>query len=419
MKLNLHSTLSFTKQIILKIILFLKKGNAVSDFIFSWVLGYKYQSLKFIEFEKYLQAKPEKALKLFSIPIVSSYCPPRYKADNSTIPKMKHVEYFNNYAAIFKDVEVIGGSNVIIADDLFAIYDLKTYDLEQKMYYSDQGIRTYHKDFLLVKKYESTLSIDTAIFLGGNYSWNYFHFLYEIVVKFFRIEYQEIDPSVPFIIDSSTLNTPQFLELFSFFNHTNRKLITLDKGKRCHVHQMYYFSCPNIIPPDLIDPNSAKSYDVLLELKSLDFLRRNLISHASKNTFSRRIFISRSKASGRRAFNEEAVFERFKKYNFSLAYPEDLSLSDQISLFNGAEYIVGGAGAAFTNLIFCNSHCKVLTFAKTNSPFSGFSTIANFVGVEFILYTNQNSDKSKVKGSHDSFNVNVSQLDIFLSQWIV
>jgi len=410
--------LKYIKRSILRSILVLKTRKLLPGFITTLFLGYDYQSLKFENIENYTLAQPQKVKLLFNTAVILSYCPPRFDSLNSEKNHMNNVEGFNNYAAILTDVEVIGGSNVVILDNYHALYDLKYNDVHKKMYYSDQGIRCYDNDYMLVKKINTSLSIDNAILLGGNFSWNYYHLLYEVFIKFQKIDETVLDYSIPLLVDKICFDTPQFCELLSLLNVKNRKIIPLDRGKRYSTKQLYYFSCPTIIPPDLVNVNDALSEDVLFDLETVGFIRRGLIPHSSKRIFPKRIFISRSKASGRRSFNEDQVFKIFEKYNFKKIFPEDYSLIDQISLFNNAEFIAGGAGAAFTNLIFCKESCKVITFAKIKSPFSGFSTIAKYVGVDMLLFTEEYSESNKIIESNDPFIIDTKRVEALVLEWV-
>lgn len=116
------------------------------------------------------------------------------------------------------------------------------------------------------------------------------------------------------------------------------------------------------------------------------------------------------KASGRRKFNEAEVIDVLQNFGFETVFPEELSFSEQISLFSHADFIIGGSGAAFTNLLFCNTSCKVIIFAKNTLPFSGFSTIASFVGFDLVYLTESSSYGEKNDNLHDSFVINTNKL---------
>ena len=77
---------------------------------------------------------------------------------------------------------------------------------------------------------------------------------------------------------------------------------------------------------------------------------------------TKRIYLSRAKASGRRVLNEAEIWPLLSDRGFSNVTLEDLSLIDQIALFSEAEAVVGPHGAGFTNLIWCAPDTKVVEF---------------------------------------------------------
>ena len=138
---------------------------------------------------------------------------------------------------------------------------------------------------------------------------------------------------------------------------------------------------------------------------------------ASDKKFPKRIFISRSKASDRRRFNEDEVFMVLEKAGFVKIAPESLSLSDQIAMFNQADLIAGGTGAAFSNLLFCRDSCKVLCFTNYMLPLSIFSTIAFFSGSDLKYIHDKKRKRHSKSRLHDPFRINTTELEKFLHEW--
>jgi capsular polysaccharide biosynthesis protein len=323
-----------------------------------------------------------------------------------------------NYEAILKEVIIIGESNLILLNKQNALYYFKQYDFQNRFRYTDTAIQYYKNDCCLIKINESKISFKEAIFLGGNFSWNYYHFLYEILVKFERIDALNLDLDIPILVDKKCFHVPQYFELISFLNKKNRKIILLNKGERYLVNRMHYFLSPNFIPPNYVNDNEILPEDVLLNLKSLNYLKINLLPLSTKTDFPKRIYISRSKASSRRQFNENEVFDILEKFGFITVFPENYSIADQITMFYNAEFITGGSGAAFTNLLFCKPLCKVIIFAKNSLPFSGFSTIASYAGVNMTYITENLNYKDITNDIHASFNINTEKLNDILKKWI-
>ena len=51
------------------------------------------------------------------------------------------------------------------------------------------------------------------------------------------------------------------------------------------------------------------------------------------------------------------------RYGFETVYLETMSISDQVRLFQTAEFIIGPHGAGLANLLFCEPGTKVIEFA--------------------------------------------------------
>lgn len=94
--------------------------------------------------------------------------------------------------------------------------------------------------------------------------------------------------------------------------------------------------------------------------RSLQNLRNWLLPRKKSNPYpSKRLYLSRSRA--RRVLNENELHSVLEHFNFEYV-PEGLSFTEQVDLFSQAEIIAGPHGAAFTNMIWCQKHVKILEF---------------------------------------------------------
>ena len=325
--------------------------------------------------------------------------------------KLTKVEGFVSYVAKLNNASIIGGSNLVLTYDGKAIYDLMNFRKNSNYRFTDEGMVYSNNNYCLTKLNNSNISFEEGILLSGNYSWNYFHLIFEILVKFEKIELLKLDKGIPIFMDEVCLKVPQFLELINLFNRDNREIIYLKKATRYLIHSLYYISCPNYVVPNFVNVNLITKHDVLFNSITIDFLRRKTLSICESKKYPTRIFLSRGGASNRRKFNEDEVFEVLNKYNFEVIHPENYSIAEQISIFNNAEIIVGGSGAAFTNLIFCNTNCRVICLTNYKLNLSIFSTIAHYLKIEMIYLTDQSKDVEFINDIHDSFNINTDSLE--------
>lgn len=317
-----------------------------------------------------------------------------------------------------KNVQIIGNSNLIILDNDRVYYETKYFDNENKYKYSDGGIVKYDSSLCLIKSKKKNDIIEKGIKFSSNYSWNYYHLLYEVFSQFYYLKNSKLNINIPIIIDKIIWDVPQYQELFSLLNGDERKFIIIEKGKRYLVKELYYFARGAIIPPNYNLFTRSKPEDNLFDVNTLEFLRSNLLKNKLSINTPKRIFISRKNASLRRKYNEEEIINILSSYNFEVVYPEKYTIVEQITLFNNAEYIIGTTGAAFTNILFCSPNCKVLCLTNYNLPFSYFSTIAIYVGIEMFYLYDKNLKLNNYSYIHDEFEINEKEISEFLKyQW--
>lgn len=101
-----------------------------------------------------------------------------------------------------------------------------------------------------------------------------------------------------------------------------------------------------------------------------DPLMKELQSLYTKNAGDRKrmIYISRRKARIRYVLNDDEVSSCLRDYGFETPLAEDLSLEDQIELFNSAKTILGIHGAGLTNALFMKAGGTVVELRKREGP---------------------------------------------------
>ena len=401
-----------------KSIFILLRNYKKSNIYLQLLTYFKLEIRRFVNVEEHVATDINDLNYLFSKSNLTYYCHPVFNSINETHSSLIEGNYINYYGHVIQDATVIGGSSLILLNEQNALYDISQYNSHKRYRYTDEAIK-YHKDnYCLVKILNSAIPLEDGIYLGGNYSWNYYHLMFEFLVKFKQIELLSLNINIPILVDDVCVEIPQYFELFSMLNMNGRDIIVLGKGSRYCIKNLYHISCPNLIPPNFVRDNDVLPDDITYDLETIFYLRNTLIPVSIKSEFPKRIFISREKVSGRRQFNENEVFETLKKTGFQKIFPENYSISDQIAMFNNAELIIGGSGAAFTNLIFCKEACKVIILSKNTLPFSGFSTIAAIVGIKVVYFTAPLFKVEDMKDIHESFYINTYEFGAFIDRWI-
>lgn len=137
--------------------------------------------------------------------------------------------------------------------------------------------------------------------------------------------------------------------------HESLSLLGIDEHKLVITRRDSHFLCDSLIVPSLPGaPGNVPPW-------AIDFLRSQLMKSPSQaRTNGKRIYVSRSKASGRKILNEEDILLILSRRGFMGIALEETRLSDQIALFSEAEAVVAPHGAGLTNLAWCAPQTKVL-----------------------------------------------------------
>lgn len=103
----------------------------------------------------------------------------------------------------------------------------------------------------------------------------------------------------------------------------------------------------------------------------------------------KRIFCSRQAFTTpkRRIANFDAIKPVLDAFDFKVVQLAELSLCDQIQLFESAEMVVGAHGSDFTDLMFCRPGTKVIVFEPERNLESGVSTsleqLCRIIGLDY------------------------------------
>jgi len=339
------------------------------------------------------------------------YSPPVFNDGSGRGQKLVEGKEYIQYIALIKNATVYGDSNLITLPDNKVLYDLPAYD-ESKQYrytnYNSKIIKIKGNNVFYWKGTKHNL--EKAIWMGGNFSWNYYHLIYEFIIKFLYLNKLDIPLDIPVLVDQRCLSDPQYKELLDIANNKKYQLIGVDRQWRFNVNELIYINCPNLIPPNIKD-DTYSDYFIQFDIKALHNFRNYMLMYSSNKEFPKRIFLSRKNASGRRKFNEEAVIQLLTEFGFETVFSEKISIPDKISLFNHAEWIIGGSGAAFSNLLFCSNSTKVIMLSRGYFYFTDFSTIATALGIYQLYITEEDTNKDMIRGNfHDPFEIDLPYL---------
>ena len=127
--------------------------------------------------------------------------------------------------------------------------------------------------------------------------------------------------------------------------------------------------------------SSPMSNDSITSPIGCKYLRDNLTT--DRKSSIEKVAIRRK--SGRTIVNDKDVYEYLESIGYVSIYCEDYSFEDQISLFNGAKYVVSPHGAGLANIVFCREGTKVLELLSPSYLNACFRKVAAYSGLDYYF----------------------------------
>ncbi|CAI9682898.1 glycosyltransferase family 61 protein [Elizabethkingia anophelis] len=312
-------------------------------------------------------------------------------------------------AYYLKNIMVVGNSTFFMTLDKNVAFYEKLHNDNRDIYiYNDSNIPFHSHSLAKIKNYPLFEFEDDALYLGGIFTSNYYHFLIEILSKTEYIKHIPGGDSLTIVLDSSIQENKNLKYLADIFLK-NYKIVYLKKDLYYSFKNLWFINNPNPTIPNISDGSKYEASFTNIKPSSILYLRKICLESYNEKQISikpiKRVFIARK--SGFRRYNESDLLEIAKKYEFQAVYFEDLSINEQIFIIQNADYILGASGAAWTNILFALPHSKGLTWlGSVWGDFSVFSTLAKLVDFDlyFLRY------ESKTSHFHEDYTI---QPDIF------
>ena len=343
--------------------------------------------------------------------------PPFFVGNNEYKPVSVSLPAVTLY--MFDNVKVRGDSSNFVTSNVAIIERVPSVDVNYCRY--DTGsVISHSATHAAVCSRKSQIEIDSAIFLGGNGSWNYYHWLLEILpkIKYF-IDFGVLKNGVKILVPNEFEKYESFKSLlYLALSELACDIVVMPFRESVHVKKLYVVTTPtNIVFNTFGEP--VKPFHYIFRPDVVDYLRRLVLSHLENNEKIKhrydRIFLARSNSTARQ-YNQNEIIELFEKYDFNVIYPEKLTLWEQVSLFHHAKFIVGPSGAAWSNMVFCREGTKAISWLTDNvSGFSVFSTIAKYVGADIRFIVAAPIDCDNI---HSSYSISCIELDSLISSMI-
>ncbi|MBI2345144.1 glycosyltransferase family 61 protein [Candidatus Dependentiae bacterium] len=233
---------------------------------------------------------------------------------------------------------------------------------------------------------------------------NYCHWLLEILGRLAILEMNHIEYDWLYVSIEEQPFVKKIAELWG-----------IDISKVISPHDHYFtIEAETLIVPSLVihTDQGHRQFGNFYHPITTEYTKNKLLTIAlekniNSNQFCKKVFISRGdNINARKILNENEIFDLFQALGFKRYELSNLSIEEQIILFNNAEIIIGEHGAGMTNLLFCKPNTKVIeifhnfvpmdfwyiaSFAKLN-----YTPINTLLDQEANIFANWHSHKEKI-----------------------
>lgn len=183
---------------------------------------------------------------------------------------------------------------------------------------------------------------------------NYFHFLFDIIVKIKLAETKYSLNDIDYFYMPGKFDWQK--KILSILGIKENQLI--DSSKYRHI------TADRVIALDHPWYNKGNVQDAISNIPDwiIFYLREKFLKFSKKFDCSDKIFIDRSdsKFNHCKLINNQEIIDFLRKEGFESYQTSKLDFFEQIYLFNNAKIIIGPHGAAFSNIIFSKPGLKLI-----------------------------------------------------------
>lgn len=273
------------------------------------------------------------------------------------------------------------------------------YDNRSRVLCSGGHLQSMHDTLGLIgvrDKYSQPIGVA----ITGLGSSNWYHWLIEILPLAMLSSRLPIPfRDYPLLVSDDYAKNANFRDSLEPFR-LGRRVVELDKSSNCSVGDLIVIDSPVQGPFNLGPGLWPKVADYQLNTDVLYEFRGKILKSLSIEVArpTEMLFLARNNS--RRSYNQDDLLEIAQRFGFMVVYPETLSFREQVQLFYSARCIVGASGAAWANILFCQSSTIGLTWTFPEyREFCVYSSLAGIVGMDlsylFVAAAEELSDTAK------------------------
>jgi len=257
---------------------------------------------------------------------------------------------------------------------------------------------------------------ETVASLGFSDSQNYFHWLYDVLGRLhilqlsgIKVDKYVINPRSKIFWDSDPDGPRPFQE-------ESLRMLGIDPEQIIETHENFHLKAGNVV---VMSHTERRGYPKW----SSEFLRKVFLFDRGLDVNgqgSEYIYISRLKATRRRTLNETDVIDLLRSRGFKIYTLEEMSMDEQIRLFNTAKVVVAPHGAGLSNITFCKPGTSIIEIFTPNWIKDCYWRISNHCNLDYHSLVGEGVtwDGMRWEGEEDLI-VDLDQLKQMLTQILI
>lgn len=347
----------------------------------------------------------------FSISLVKTPVPILYPVTKQGRLISPHTQYeFPEITLLeLEKAQVHGGTNLVTKKNFIIAHDLFEFD---KDYTSEElHARLYIKPkkntavWLTVD--EEPEHVDTVATFIDACAQNYAHWLTEVFPKIVLFCNDPRFKSIPIVINDGLHHN--LLKSLSLVVGSERKVITLPIGRSLNVQHLFTMSSIGYVPFDRRNKKFKYYSHGKFSPDAFQIVRNTILDTIPQKKYYDKIYVRRN-SKIRNIINSDEIENYLVSRGFTIIEPENLTFTEQATIFNYADIVIGASGAALANIIFCKKGVQIIIFLPdiSNNSFWYWQNIACATEnkVEYVL----GQVKTKKEGIHSSYFISLKDL---------
>nr|WP_280521186.1 glycosyltransferase family 61 protein [Paenibacillus mangrovi] len=228
--------------------------------------------------------------------------------------------------------------------------------------------------------HQLSFTSETVASLGFSDSQNYFHWLYDVLGRLHLLQLSGIKVD-KYVInrrsriwwDIDDLNGPRP------FQEESLRMLGIDSKQIIETHEEFNLKAGQVV---VMSHTERRGYPKWASefLRKVFLFDRGLDVNGQGSEY---IYISRLKAKRRRILNETDVIDLLTAHGFKIYSLEEMSMDEQIRLFNNAKVVVSPHGAGMSNITFCKPGTSIVEIFTPNWIKDCYYRISNHCNLDY------------------------------------